>query len=113
MQALVRMGPFIQEFVLSEGLIGGEMSQDVSYTEYLETAKKVKVTPYEAHDVERQSVQEAIAMIGPAVVARESIRTPSKAEVAAIGGALEAPALTLKDAFLRSLRPCTRKKFLD
>ena len=101
MQALVRMGPFIQEFVLSEGLIGGEMSQDVSYTEYLETAKKVKVPPYEAHDVERQSVQEAIAMIGPAIVARQLIRTPSKAEVAAIGGAIEAPALTLKDAFSR------------
>ncbi|KAB1087284.1 hypothetical protein F4V91_13145 [Neorhizobium galegae] len=100
-KVVVRMGPFIQEFVLSEGLIGGETSQDVSYTEYLETAKKVKVAPYEAHDVERQSVQESIAMIGPAIVARALIPTPSKAEVAAIGGALEAPALTLKDAFSR------------
>lgn len=101
MQALVRMGPFIQEFVLSEGLIGGNNLQDVNYAEYLEAARKLNVATYDAHDMERQSVQGAIDLIGPAIVARASIRTPSKAEVAAIGGAIDVPALTLKEAFLR------------
>jgi len=68
-----------------------------------------RVTPEE---IEETSVQDYVALMSQNIEALQKIKNPDIAEIAAIGGAVEAPALNMLDVYQRYVE-LTPGKFLD
>jgi integrase len=100
-EAIIRSAPLLEKYtkLFSAAHISDETPLTISLMQ--DTCRRLGIERLTPQEIEAASIQDYVAMMSQGIEALQNIKTPDIAEVAAIGGAVEAPAFSMLDVFKR------------
>ena len=111
-EAIIKAAPLLDHY--TKLFDADFVSDDTTLTMPLiqEACTRLGIQRLSPQEIETASVQDYVALMSQSIEALQKIKNPDIAEVAAIGGAVDAPAMTMLDVYKRYVE-LTPGKFLD
>lgn len=99
-EALVKVRPLVEEYKRKFQLTDTPAT-DINYEMVKAIVEKLSMDYHASQEIREASIRERVEMLSPAIQNRKVIKNPTAEVTAALGGAVEVPALTFKEAFKR------------